>query len=199
MHVLLTNMAANLTYTEDNTPITKKDSSIAIAIILPALFAIVVILLVAIAFLIPRLHADETPASKEERRKNRLARLDSSVKAQHFVDWAATQRIEHPDVEVEAGVHALWCVAPGPQGLFTSIRLLIVRWRSVICLEEFSSASQIRGLGCLHVFHQECLDDWFGRWNEYCPLCHRPIIQGLADPKKRGRDRARQPSVAFLV
>jgi hypothetical protein len=43
-------------------------------------------------------------------------------------------------------------------------------------LDEVEDASKIRGLNCLHVFHQQCLDDWFSRWNEYCPLCHRPII-----------------------
>ncbi|KAF2796113.1 hypothetical protein K505DRAFT_203721, partial [Melanomma pulvis-pyrius CBS 109.77] len=99
-------------------------SSVAIAIILPSLFAIILVLLVLI------------------------------VKAQHFGDWKTRQGVEHPDTLT--AVHAL----------------------CVICLEEFDDAAQIRGLGCLHVFHQECLDDWFGRWNEYCPLCHRPIIQG---------------------
>lgn len=69
---------------------------------------------------------------------------------------------------------------------------------SVICLEEFDDAAQIRGLGCHHVFHQECLDDWFGRWNEYCPLCHRPIIPGTR-PSKKERNANEPPPVAFMV
>ncbi|ORY16530.1 hypothetical protein BCR34DRAFT_446449, partial [Clohesyomyces aquaticus] len=81
------------------------------------------------------------------------------VKAQHYLDWATKQRSEHPDAPV-------------------SMNPLCV-----ICLDEIEDAAQIRGLGCLHVFHQECLDDWFGRWNEYCPLCHRPIIQAIKAKK----------------
>ncbi|KAF2493850.1 hypothetical protein BU16DRAFT_421668, partial [Lophium mytilinum] len=75
------------------------------------------------------------------------------LKPQHFLDWANTQHTEHPDVTIAQ--HPL----------------------CVICLEEIEDAANIRGLGCLHPFHQECLDDWYSRWNEYCPLCHRPIIQ----------------------
>lgn len=55
---------------------------------------------------------------------------------------------------------------------------------SVICLDEVEDTAQIRPLGCRHVFHQACLDDWFARWNEYCPLCHRPIVPGSRELRK---------------
>lgn len=70
---------------------------------------------------------------------------------------------------------------------------------SVICLEEFDDASEIRGLECRHVFHQQCLDDWFGRWNEYCPLCHRRIIPGKLKSQKLERSVDLPPPVAFMV
>jgi len=74
----------------------------------------------------------------------------------------------------------------------------------VICLEEIEDAAQIRGLGCSHVFHQQCLDDWFSRWNEYCPLCHRPIIQSargktLVEASPREAVEERPVAVASMV
>ncbi|KAF2182561.1 hypothetical protein K469DRAFT_711737 [Zopfia rhizophila CBS 207.26] len=154
----------------------KDNRSAAIAIVLPALFAIIIIILLAIAFLLPRITGNDSPESKEERKKKRLARLNKTIKVQHFVDWANKQRDEHPEAPIT--VHPI----------------------CVICLDEIEDAAQIRGLGCLHVFHQECLDDWFARWNEYCPLCHRPIIQAMKNAKKHVRDEQSQlPPVAMMV
>lgn len=47
---------------------------------------------------------------------------------------------------------------------------------SVICLEVIDKNALVRGLQCHHVFHQSCLDGWFGRLHDYCPLCHRLIV-----------------------
>lgn len=67
---------------------------------------------------------------------------------------------------------------------------------SVICLDEIADSAQVRPLNCRHIFHQECLDDWFARWNEYCPLCHRPIIPGTKEVAKKATE---PPPIAFLV
>jgi len=155
-------------------------ASTAIAIVLPSLFAIVLVILIVIALLLPRLNPAETASTKEERRKKRMARLDKNVKAQHFLDWASKQSAEHPDLSI---VRSPLCV---------------------ICLEEIEDAAQIRALDCLHVFHQNCLDDWFSRWNEYCPLCHRPIIQSakakpLVESPSRGARDERPVAVASMV
>ncbi|KAF2246469.1 hypothetical protein BU26DRAFT_520937 [Trematosphaeria pertusa] len=150
-----------------------KDSSVAVAIILPSLFALILFILLTIACLLPKCTGEESEATKEQRRKKRLEKLENSIKAEHFLDWAKKERKEHPEVP------------------FTTMLC-------VICLEEFDDAAQIRGLGCHHVFHQECLDDWFGRWNEYCPLCHRPIIPGTR-PSKKERNANEPPPVAFMV
>lgn len=46
----------------------------------------------------------------------------------------------------------------------------------MICLETINQKAVVRGLQCHHVFHQSCLDEWFGRLHDYCPLCHRLIV-----------------------
>lgn len=46
----------------------------------------------------------------------------------------------------------------------------------MICLDTIDAEAEIRVLRCSHIFHQRCLDEWFVRWNQYCPLCHRPIL-----------------------
>jgi E3 ubiquitin-protein ligase RHA2 len=101
-------MANNATFTETpaDTSLSSKDNSVTIAIILPALFAIVLIMLIAVALLMPRCARAETAASKEERRRKRMARLESSVKAQHWVDWAKKQ--QEMDPKSSSTVHALW-------------------------------------------------------------------------------------------
>lgn len=101
-------MAKNATFTETpaDTSLSPKGSSVTIAIILPALFAIILVMLVIVALLMPRFTRGETAASKEDRRKKRLARLDSSVKAQHWVDWAKKQ--QEIDPKSNSTVHALW-------------------------------------------------------------------------------------------
>ncbi|KAF2017763.1 hypothetical protein BU24DRAFT_407747 [Aaosphaeria arxii CBS 175.79] len=159
------------TSTSESTAL-KKDSSVAIAIVLPCIFAVILAMVVAVAFIFPRLSRRNATNSRDEIKKKRLERLDNSVKAQFFVDWAAKKKVEHPE----------YCITVKPI--------------CVICLDEIEDAAQIRGLDCLHVFHQECLDDWFARCNEYCPLCQRPIVEGTR-PKRRRLEEP--PPVAFLV
>jgi len=127
------------------------------------------------ALLLPHLNPTESAESKDERRKRRVARLDKLLKAQKYTEWATKQAAEHPELPV----------ALNPL--------------CVICLEEVEDASQIRGLNCLHVFHQQCLDDWFGRWNEYCPLCHRPIITSAEAEAKKQPDSSRPGDGGGLV
>ncbi|KAF2112031.1 hypothetical protein BDV96DRAFT_649394 [Lophiotrema nucula] len=164
---------ANQTETESPS---KNHSSPAVAIVLPCLFAIILVVLLIIAFTLPRLTQGTDIESREAQRKRRLEVLDKSIKAQNFVDWAAKQRLEHPEAPV------------------------VVNPICVICLEEISEQTQIRGLGCLHVFHQVCLDGWFGRCHEWCPLCHRPIIEGIRQVKKKTRtNQLDQPNVGLIV
>jgi hypothetical protein len=49
------------------------------------------------------------------------------------------------------------------------------RITSVVCLDKIEPKDWIRGLGCGHVYHKDCLDGWWERLHDFCPLCHRPI------------------------
>jgi E3 ubiquitin-protein ligase RHA2 len=99
--------------------------NLTVAIVLPCLFAVILVILLALwvptdlseilwlilysALLVPRIMHDDGPQAREERRKKRLAELEHSVKAQHFVDWAKKQRQEHPGAPLPAELtHPLW-------------------------------------------------------------------------------------------
>ena len=40
----------------------------------------------------------------------------------------------------------------------------------LICLEDFKNGDEVIYLPCLHVFHKDCLLEWF-REHNYCPIC----------------------------
>eukprot|EP00931_Biecheleriopsis_adriatica_P068884 TRINITY_DN42775_c0_g1_i1.p1 TRINITY_DN42775_c0_g1~~TRINITY_DN42775_c0_g1_i1.p1 ORF type:complete len:237 (-),score=31.67 TRINITY_DN42775_c0_g1_i1:211-921(-) len=49
-----------------------------------------------------------------------------------------------------------------------------------VCLGSIAMHSKVRGLGCGHMFHLQCLADWFLRDQSYelrCPLCRAPIYE----------------------
>lgn len=40
-----------------------------------------------------------------------------------------------------------------------------------VCLADFTDSEKIRQLTCNHIFHQDCIDEWFTKYHSYCPLC----------------------------
>ncbi|KAH6714343.1 hypothetical protein BKA61DRAFT_358832 [Leptodontidium sp. MPI-SDFR-AT-0119] len=40
-----------------------------------------------------------------------------------------------------------------------------------ICLNEFTDEQLVRDISCSHVFHTDCLDEWYARGHNQCPLC----------------------------
>ncbi|KAF1851380.1 uncharacterized protein K460DRAFT_252760, partial [Cucurbitaria berberidis CBS 394.84] len=154
-----------------------KSSTIVIAVIVPSVLIIVFLTLVIMnrrrGFIIPRLVGHNDAAVREERMKKRQNELESSIKTQHFDDWLAAQKEKNP-----GSLHTTDPVC-------------------AICLDEFAEDAQIRGLRCSHAFHAACLDEWFTRYNEYCPLCHGPIIPGRA--RRGGRERATPIPVILMV
>ena len=40
----------------------------------------------------------------------------------------------------------------------------------VICMEDFNNGDEVMYLPCLHVFHKDCLLEWFKGHND-CPIC----------------------------
>ena len=44
-----------------------------------------------------------------------------------------------------------------------------------ICLEEYDNDNIISKLNCNHIFHKECIKEWFQK-NNNCPNCRKIII-----------------------
>ncbi|OAL47197.1 hypothetical protein IQ07DRAFT_613824 [Pyrenochaeta sp. DS3sAY3a] len=154
-------------HSETETSASPKSSTIVIAIVVPSVMIVVFLTLVIInrrrgGVLLPRISRADDALEKEERTKMRLDELESIIKTQHFYDWLATQKEKNPGSVTTDPICA-------------------------ICLDDFEDDAQVRGLRCSHAFHSHCLDEWFTRYNEYCPLCHRPIIPG-----RRARRKARE-------
>ena len=40
----------------------------------------------------------------------------------------------------------------------------------IICLEDFKTGDEVIYLPCFHVFHKDCILEWF-RGHDYCPIC----------------------------
>jgi hypothetical protein len=119
----------------------------------------------------PNTH-DAPAAAKSARARNRLSVLDHKLKTKRYCDWAK----ELPTPEDSDTETPLWFV---PCVLFVgSETVLMLMLKSTICLEPFTPEAKIRGLACAHAFHSECLDEWYARCNEWCPLCHRAIVPG---------------------
>ncbi|KAF2713550.1 hypothetical protein K504DRAFT_498357 [Pleomassaria siparia CBS 279.74] len=203
--------------------------NLALAVILPALFAIVLIVLVGISpnvkvmmygtlLIYGGLGQCNSDAQTRRRRHSRVERREEKKEIGEIgselqgaglgcLGQESTKDTPGGIFYCRARVVVSVTLVPSPLfvTLFQGVQMVngLHAHNSVICLDEFEDAAQIRGLGCLHVFHQECLDDWFGRWNEYCPLCHRPIIQGLKGKSERAMGRrglrVAVPGAGFLV
>lgn len=156
-----------------------KPSTIIIAIVVPSLMVIVFIALILLnrrrAFPFPLFPSEDDSLVKQERKQKRQSELENCIQTQHFYDWLATQKEKNPgSVQATDPLCA-------------------------ICLEEFDADAQIRGLQCCHAFHSECLDEWFTRYNEFCPLCHGAIIPGRRAAKRRARERSVALPVVMMV
>lgn len=54
-----------------------------------------------------------------------------------------------------------------------------------ICLDDFTSESMVRQLGCLHCFHVACIDNWAAN-KASCPLCKGGLGAQQEQPVLRG-------------
>lgn len=44
-----------------------------------------------------------------------------------------------------------------------------------ICLEEYDNEKGVCKLRCEHIYHKECISEWF-KSNNNCPLCRKDIL-----------------------
>lgn len=154
-------------------------STMVIAILVPSVMVVVVVGLIVLhrrrVRVFPCFPCEDDVLVRQERRQTRQSELENSIQAQHFCDWLAGQKEKHP-------------------GSVPAVDPLCA-----ICLEEFEAEAQVRGLQCSHAFHSQCLDEWFTRYNEFCPLCHRAIIPGRRAVKKKPRERTVGLPVVMMV
>ena len=45
-----------------------------------------------------------------------------------------------------------------------------------ICLESLNKGEYEKVLECKHTFHKKCIDRWFKKDNDFCPMCRLKII-----------------------
>jgi hypothetical protein len=45
-----------------------------------------------------------------------------------------------------------------------------------ICMDDFCKGEYQRTLECTHVFHKKCIDKWFKKDKNDCPMCRKVII-----------------------
>jgi E3 ubiquitin-protein ligase RHA2 len=121
-------------------------------------------------------------ATKSARTRTRLAVLDSRLKTERYRDWAVARRRKCDGVGEkakakpkpkpgEAGDGYADADADEDEDEKEGAPQLCT-----ICLEIFTPDARIRALDCAHVFHAECLNEWYARCKEWCPLCHRAIV-----------------------
>lgn len=145
------------------------------------------------ACIIPRFARgdDDFSTIKNERMKQRLEEINTIIKSQNFYEWLATQN--EKGSKSRLGADSLWYLF-SPLHFTSKITL-----NSAICLDDFTEDAQIRGLRCSHAFHAHCLDEWFARFNEYCPLCHRTIIPGRKVTKNNVYQTPATITATFIV
>jgi hypothetical protein len=57
-----------------------------------------------------------------------------------------------------------------------SISIKIIDNSCIICLDEITESDKISRLGCKHIFHQSCIDEWYKNGdNDTCPICRTEI------------------------
>eukprot|EP00391_Amoebophrya_sp_Ameob2_P001438 CAMPEP_0179001752 /NCGR_PEP_ID=MMETSP0795-20121207/11561_1 /TAXON_ID=88552 /ORGANISM="Amoebophrya sp., Strain Ameob2" /LENGTH=361 /DNA_ID=CAMNT_0020695213 /DNA_START=1558 /DNA_END=2643 /DNA_ORIENTATION=+ len=69
-----------------------------------------------------------------------------------------------------------------------------------VCCEEFGETDQVISLPCNHVFHHECVLEWFKRGNRECPLCRRDVEETLsAAGSNHATPNQQAPMLAFAA
>lgn len=57
-----------------------------------------------------------------------------------------------------------------------TISVKIIDNSCIICLDEITESDKISRLGCKHMFHQSCINEWYQNGdNDTCPICRTDI------------------------
>lgn len=60
--------------------------------------------------------------------------------------------------------------------------LLNASERCSVCLCEYAEHEEVSQLGCLHVFHAQCVTDWLAKQSVSCPLCKVEVVVSNCPP-----------------
>jgi len=163
----LSDISSNTT-TTDSTPV--NNDHITILAVLPVLLPIVAIVIVFILarVIMRRLARKEAFERALLDPSKRLENLEVLVGHEKFVNWRLRKR-----------------------GEMKNPTTFPTEYICAICLAPMTDTDVIRGLPCDHCFHQDCLDDWFRRQHNTCPLCKRNFFTTVPGSQRSSFQRSR--------
>ena len=141
----------------------------------------------------------EDLAKKEERIKSIL---EKETKVLTYAEWILAERLKHQRTGNNSAEPAHSSDAPtslkGPSADESVSRAVSAAelsenlaaspkedevWATdcAVCLAEFGQEEEVRELPCEHIFHHDCIFDWFMKAKSAaCPLCRNLLHSGLS-------------------
>ena len=129
---------------------------------------------------------------KKEERVNAI--LEKHAKILTYAEWILAERLKHqqqsrveePITETapssDPNVNRTLSASELSQRLASSPKEDEV-WATdcAVCLAEFEEEEKVRELPCEHIFHHDCIHDWFMKAKAAaCPLCRNLLHSGLS-------------------
>jgi hypothetical protein len=104
-------------------------------------------------------------------RKDKIGR---EVESEPFSKWR-TKQLEKMKNQAAFPTQLVWYVRS-----ILMYSTLISQTASIVCLNEFADDELVRNLDCVHAFHVDCLDEWYSRGHNQCPLCKSELCHSIA-------------------
>lgn len=151
----------------------------------------------------------------DEKKERIILILEKHTKSLTYADWIIEERLKHQQSNSqELSLHLSPTNSKPPErGLQRepsrhlslsgiSSRLVCSPkeeevWATdcAVCLAEFEQEEKVRELECDHIFHHDCIYDWFMKAKSAaCPLCRNLLHSGLSVEDVRSRMSATQPA-----
>ncbi|KAL9949306.1 hypothetical protein D7B24_005555 [Verticillium nonalfalfae] len=135
----------------------------------------------------PRTPAPAIPAVALEAIARKVAQLDKSAPITTYKAWLAEYEgegegecVSEPDEERDDDA---------VKGVARASSYVVC----VVCLETLEDSDLIRTLPCRHIYHSECITQWFLNKHDTCPLCKVHYVPQDKDDAAL----ARPPAAAF--
>ncbi|CRJ89094.1 hypothetical protein BN1723_008434 [Verticillium longisporum] len=137
----------------------------------------------------PRTPAPAIPAVALEAIARKVAQLDNSAPVMTYQAWLDAYEGEdegkcmgEPDEEKDDDA---------VKGVVRASSYVVC----VVCLETLENSDLIRNLPCRHIYHSECITQWFLNKHDTCPLCKAHYVS----QDKEDAVPARPPAETFRV